>query len=88
VPERRFDSFEEKGHRAFHELSLVAPAKLNKSAFDFVRNHGTMPHQAGVVADILVYEDVSHGDYAAETASPESLHVYAEMNAFLLQHLQ
>jgi hypothetical protein len=40
------------------------------------------------VADILAYEEVSHGEYAAEAASPESLHAYAEMNAFLLQHLK
>jgi len=43
---------------------------------------------AGVVADLLVYEGVSHGDYAAEAASPESLLTYAELNAVLLQHLQ
>ncbi len=44
--------------------------------------------QAGAVADLLVYEGVSHGDYSVEAASPESLHAYTEMNAFLLQHLQ
>jgi acetyl esterase/lipase len=44
--------------------------------------------QAGAVADILVYEGVSHADYAFEAASPESLHAYAELNAFLLQHLR
>ena len=44
--------------------------------------------QAGVVADILVYEGVSHGDYIAVMDSPESLHAFAELNAFLLQHLQ
>jgi acetyl esterase/lipase len=44
--------------------------------------------QAGAVADLLVYEGVSHGDYATEATSPESLHAYAEMNAFLLRHLQ
>lgn len=43
---------------------------------------------AGAVADILVYEGVSHGDYAAVADSPESQQTYAEPNAFLLQHLQ
>ena len=43
---------------------------------------------AGVEADILVYEGVSHGDYAFEVDSPESQLTYAELNAFLLQHLQ
>jgi uncharacterized membrane protein/acetyl esterase/lipase len=44
--------------------------------------------QAGVVADILVYDGVSHGDYIAVMNAPESAHAYAELNAFLLQHLQ
>ena len=42
---------------------------------------------AGAVADILVYEGVSHGDYGAVADSPESQQTYAELNAFLLQHL-
>jgi acetyl esterase/lipase len=44
--------------------------------------------QAGVLADILVYEGVSHGDYIAVMDSPESLHAFTELNAFLLQHLK
>jgi len=44
--------------------------------------------QAGVVADILVYEGISHGDYIAVMDSPESLHAFTELNAFLLQHLK
>jgi acetyl esterase/lipase len=44
--------------------------------------------QAGVVADIRVYEGMSHGDYGVEAASPESQHGYVEINTFLLQHLQ
>jgi monoterpene epsilon-lactone hydrolase len=44
--------------------------------------------QAGAVANILVYEGMSHGDYGVEAASPESQHAYAELNAFLLQHLE
>ena len=44
--------------------------------------------QSGVAADLLVYEGVSHGDYIAVMDSPESLHAFAELNAFLLQHLQ
>jgi epsilon-lactone hydrolase len=46
------------------------------------------PRQAGVVADILVYDGTAHGDYIAVMDSPESLHAYAEPNAFVLQHLQ
>jgi uncharacterized membrane protein len=44
--------------------------------------------QAGVVADILVYDGVSHGDYIFVLDSPESAHAYAELSAFLLRHLQ
>ena len=44
--------------------------------------------QAGVVADLLVYEGVSHADYIVVMNSPESLHAFAELNAFLLKHLQ
>jgi acetyl esterase/lipase len=52
-----------------------------------VRTHIKL-RQAGVVADILVYEGMSHGDYGVEATAPESQHAYAELNAFLLRHLQ
>ena len=48
----------------------------------------TKMRAAGVAADLLVFEGVSHGDYAFEPTSPESLQTYAELNAFLLRHLQ
>jgi len=51
-----------------------------------VRTH-TKLRAAGATADLLVFEGVSHGDYAAEATSPESLLTYAELNSFLLQHL-
>ena len=51
------------------------------------RTHTKM-RTAGVVADLLVFEGVSHGDYAFEPTSPESLQTYAELKAFLLRHLQ
>ena len=40
------------------------------------RTH-TKIRAAGVAADPLVHEGVSHGDYASEPASPESLQTYA-----------
>ncbi len=43
---------------------------------------------SGVVADLLVFEGVSHGDYVFEATSPESMQTYTELNAFLVQHLQ
>ena len=44
--------------------------------------------EASVLADLLVYEGLAHGDYLAEASAPESQHAYAELNAFLLQHLR
>ena len=43
---------------------------------------------AGVIADLLVFEGMSHADYGFEVDSPESQQTYEELNAFLLQHLQ
>jgi acetyl esterase/lipase len=42
---------------------------------------------SGAVADILVFEGLSHGDYGWVSDSPESQQAYAELNKFLLQHL-
>jgi acetyl esterase/lipase len=51
-----------------------------------VRTHIKL-RQTGVVADILVYEGMAHGDYA-DLAAPETHHAFAELNAFLSRHLQ
>lgn len=51
-----------------------------------VRTHIKL-RQAGVVADLLVYEGNAHGDYIFVMDSPESQHAFAELNAFLLEHL-
>ena len=53
---------------------------------DTVRVHRRL-RQAGVVADLHVYEGLSHGDYAFEVKTPESVEHYRELNAFLLHHL-
>ncbi len=50
------------------------------------RTHTKM-RAAGVAADLLVHEGVSHGDYAFEGASSESLQTYADLKKFLLLHL-
>ena len=47
----------------------------------------TKLRQAGVDADLLVFEGVSHGDYAIEATSPEHQLTYTELNHFLLRHL-
>ena len=43
---------------------------------------------AGAIADILVFEGVSHADYGTEAASPESILTYGELGTFLLKHLK
>jgi acetyl esterase/lipase len=52
-----------------------------------VRTHIKL-REAGVVADLLVYEGMSHGDYLHEAASPESRHFVDELSGFLAQHLR
>ena len=54
---------------------------------DTARTHRKL-RAAGAVADLNVYEGVSHADYLLVPDSPESKEVYAELNAFLLRHLE
>ena len=52
-----------------------------------VRTH-TKLRQAGVVADLVVFEGVSHADYLVESASPESQLFLADLERFFAQHLR
>ena len=54
---------------------------------DTVRVHRKM-RVAGVVADLNVYEGVSHGDYAFHDDSPETQQAFGELGVFLLRHLE
>ena len=54
---------------------------------DVVRTHRKMK-AAGVVADLNVYEGVSHADYLLTPNSPESREVFSELGSFLRQHLK
>jgi hypothetical protein len=54
---------------------------------DTVRAHRAL-RRAGTEADLHVYEGQSHADYIVVMNAPESHEHYAELNAFLLQHLQ
>jgi len=54
---------------------------------DTVRAHRSL-RRAGVEADLHIYEGQSHADYLAVSNAPESHEHYAELNAFLLKHLQ
>jgi len=52
-----------------------------------VRVHRKMK-AAGVVADLNVYEGLSHVEYFVVPDAPESIEVYSELGKFLKQHLQ
>lgn len=52
---------------------------------DTIRTHRKM-RIAGVIADLNVYEGISHADYAS-LELPESKQVFKELNAFLIKHL-
>jgi len=54
---------------------------------DVVRVHRKM-RVAGVVADLNVYEGVSHGDYLSVMGSPEMDQVFGELGEFLLRQLK
>ena len=53
---------------------------------DTARTHRKL-RASGVVADLNVYEGLSHAGYAFDLTSPESIQVYSEMQDFLLTHL-
>ncbi len=53
---------------------------------DTARTHRKLK-VAGVVADLNVYEGLSHAGYAFNLMSPESVQTYSEMRDFLLEHL-
>ena len=54
---------------------------------DTVRVHRKL-REAGVAADLNVYEGMSHAGYMIVADSPESQQVYAELGDFLLEHLK
>ena len=54
---------------------------------DTVRVHRKL-RVAGVIADLNVYEGMSHAGYMAELRAPESEQTYGELSAFLMTHLE
>lgn len=54
---------------------------------DTARTHRKL-RSAGVVADLNVYEGVSHAEYAFVQGSPEWQQAYGELATFLLTHLK
>jgi epsilon-lactone hydrolase len=54
---------------------------------DTARVHRQL-RRAGAVADLVVFEGLSHAEYLQDLASPESIETYAELARFLRQHLR
>ncbi len=52
-----------------------------------IRTHRAM-RAAGIIADLNVYEGVSHGEFLIYTDLPESVEVFTELGAFLDEHLK
>lgn len=54
---------------------------------DMARVHRKMKKE-GVIADLNVYEGMSHAEYFMNPYLPESIQVYEELGKFLIQYLQ
>lgn len=67
--------------------SLVVSGTRDILLSNSVRTHIKL-RQAGVIADLLVYEGVAHGDYLSVPGSPEAHHFLDELNQFLTTHLR
>ena len=52
-----------------------------------VRVHRKL-RRAGIVADLNIYEGMSHGEYFIMPDLPEANEIYAELGSFLNQHLK
>jgi acetyl esterase/lipase len=67
------------------------PTILISGTRDLFLSHVARTHRklraAGVVADLHVYEGLSHAGYVTVFGSPESIDVYHEINAFISRHL-
>ena len=54
---------------------------------DTIRTHRKL-RQAGVDADLHVYEGQAHAEYLIFLTTPESAEHFAELNRFVLKHLR
>lgn len=76
----------------YGEFDGFPPAYLVTGTRDLFLSNTARLHtkllEAGVETDMIVVEGMAHGDYAFHHKLPESKLVYAEMNKFLLEHLE
>ncbi len=75
----------------YGDFSGLPPTYLITGTRDLFLSHTIRVHrrlrEAGVPAELNVYEGVSHGDYIGIAEAPESRQAYRELDAFLLRWL-
>ena len=75
----------------YGDFSNFPPAYLVTGPRDMLLSDTVRVHRKlranGNIADLNVYEGFSHADYLLAPTSPESQEVYAELDKFLLTHL-
>ena len=73
-----------------HNVEGFPPTFLVSGTRDLFLSHTAITHrklrQAGVVADLSVYEGLSHVEYIRLSETEESQQIYAELGSFLKQH--
>lgn len=73
------------------DVSGFPPTYLVTGTRDLLLSDTVLIHaklrEAGVDADLHVYEGIAHADYAKLFNTPESARHYAELKAFVLRHL-
>ena len=76
----------------YGDFAGFPPSLLISGTRDLLLSNTVRTHiklrQAGALADLLVYEGVSHNGYTLEFDTPEGVHAYTELSAFLLDHLE
>ncbi|MEM7049820.1 MAG: alpha/beta hydrolase fold domain-containing protein [Acidobacteriota bacterium] len=76
----------------YGEFEGFPPTYLVTGTRDLFLSHTARVHRklraAGVIADLNVYEGMSHLDFMVELHSPESQEVYGALGVFLTQHLE
>ena len=75
----------------YGELPGLPPAYLVTGTRDILLSDTVRTHrrfrEAGIVADLNVYEGMSHAGYTRSPETPESATVYRELGEFLSRHL-
>ena len=76
----------------YGDFSTFPPAQLVSGTRDLLLSTTIRAHRniraAGGIADLNVYEGISHGEFLVYTHMPENKTVYTELGEFLKKHLK